>query len=88
VSRRVVMVVFPDLQVLDLTGPHEVFSLANRALGHQAYDVEVVAHAADPADPADPADAGTGGVRASCGLRLGVDRRVGAGTSDPDLVSA
>jgi transcriptional regulator GlxA family with amidase domain len=73
------MVVFPDLQVLDLTGPHEVFSLANRELGRAAYDVQVVAGTVD-IEP----NGGGGDVRASCGLRLGVDRRVGPGVPDPD----
>lgn len=70
------IVMFPDVQVLDVTGPHEVFSLANRTVGATPapYDVEVVARALDDRD----------GVRASGGLRLGVDRRVGPGVTDPD----
>ncbi len=31
-SKRVVMIVYPDAQVLDITGPTEVFSIANRYL--------------------------------------------------------
>jgi transcriptional regulator GlxA family with amidase domain len=56
----VVIVAFEGFQVLDLTGPMEVFAGANRALGAgAAYTLEVVT---------------TGGaaVRASCGLEVGV----------------
>jgi transcriptional regulator GlxA family with amidase domain len=82
-ARRVVFVAFPDLQVLDLTGPHEVFSVANRLVAHRAersgagapatlpYDVEVVARHVD--------DGGAPAVTTSSGLRIAVDRRV-----DPD----
>lgn len=35
-TTRVVMVVFPGVQTLDLTGPAEVFATANRALAHAA----------------------------------------------------
>jgi transcriptional regulator GlxA family with amidase domain len=41
--RRVVIVAFPDFQMLDVTGPSEVFSLADRAVDGQAYSLELVA---------------------------------------------
>jgi transcriptional regulator GlxA family with amidase domain len=52
-ERRVVLLIFPGFQPLDLTGPHEVFAGARaRALrtGHpsSAYRVDVVAAAAGP----------------------------------------
>ena len=46
-SRRVVMVAFPSVQVLDVVGPLEVFGAASQALegtgGAPAYQVEIVA---------------------------------------------
>jgi transcriptional regulator GlxA family with amidase domain len=61
---RIVAVVFPDVQSLDVTGPTEVFSIAQR-LGHAPYEIELVASSAAP-------------VRASSGLRLVPDRAVSA----------
>ncbi len=56
-ARRVVIVVFPDVQALDVTGPSEVFSLANRESGSNLYAIELVA--------------GDGGpLRTSSGLEL------------------
>jgi transcriptional regulator GlxA family with amidase domain len=63
-AHRVVAVVFPDVQSLDVTGPTEVFSIAQR-LGHVPYEIELVASSAAP-------------VRASSGLRLLPDRAVAA----------
>jgi transcriptional regulator GlxA family with amidase domain len=66
--RRIVMVGFPDLQILDVTGPLEVFSRTARWLmdnGHRkdlAYSVELVAAKAGP-------------LEASSGLTLVADRR-------------
>lgn len=40
--RRVLIAAFPGVQMLDVTGPAEVFSIAAR-LGHEDYRVEVVA---------------------------------------------
>jgi len=60
VPRRVVFVVFPDLQILDLTGPLEVFALANRLAGRAGtgpYTTEVVSTEG-------------GRVVASCGLEI------------------
>jgi transcriptional regulator GlxA family with amidase domain len=59
--RRIVIVAFPNVQVLDVTGPSEVFSLAHRAAAHGSYDIELVA----------PSDAP---IRASSGLQLVPDR--------------
>src|SRR5581483_8033177 len=59
-ARRVVAVAFADFQVLDVTGPLEVFSRATRLLDRagEGYRVEVVAN-------------GGGPVAASSGLELG-----------------
>lgn len=66
-SRRIVLLAFADVQILDVTGPSEVFSLADRggaadglATG-SAYTVELIAPRA-------------GEVRASSGVRLVADR--------------
>jgi transcriptional regulator GlxA family with amidase domain len=40
-ARRVVLVVFPDIQLLDLVGPLEVFSMADR-FSDSEYVTEVV----------------------------------------------
>ncbi len=40
--RRIVLVGFPDVQALDLTGPSEVFSLADRNTGGGRYAIELV----------------------------------------------
>jgi transcriptional regulator GlxA family with amidase domain len=62
----VVVVAFEGFQILDLTGPVEVFASANRALSAgDAYVTEVVT--ADGCS-----------VRASCGLEVGADRRLAA----------
>jgi transcriptional regulator GlxA family with amidase domain len=45
---RVCLVVFPDVQVLDVTGPLEVFALANRFAPTPRYAVSVVAAIAGP----------------------------------------
>jgi transcriptional regulator GlxA family with amidase domain len=42
-TRRIVIPVFDSVQALDVTGPTEVFSLANRAAApHHAYSIELV----------------------------------------------
>jgi transcriptional regulator GlxA family with amidase domain len=41
-ARRIVLVAFPDVQVLDITGPSEVFSLAHRASTRMEYELELV----------------------------------------------
>jgi transcriptional regulator GlxA family with amidase domain len=60
--RRVVVVAFPGVQILDVTGPAEVFSLADR-LGGPAYTIELVAAGASP-------------IASSGGLRLLPDRQL------------
>lgn len=54
-TRRVVIVIYPGVQSLDITGPHEVFAMANMLLAeaaHQAaepaYSLEIVAREAGP----------------------------------------
>ncbi|MFJ5234423.1 GlxA family transcriptional regulator [Kitasatospora sp. NPDC088391] len=60
-ERRMVIAVFPDVDLLDVTGPAEVFALANRESGGRAgYRVELAA----------PAE---GAVRTSAGVRLLAD---------------
>jgi transcriptional regulator GlxA family with amidase domain len=65
--RRVVLVAYPDVQVLDVTGPLEVFANANRrldALGDSRsprYSIEIVAREAGP-------------LRSTSGIQLVADR--------------
>ncbi len=69
--RRIVMAAFPDVQILDVTGPLEVFSTASRLLqragraGAAAYSTELVARRA-------------GRLRTSSGLELWASRPLGA----------
>jgi transcriptional regulator GlxA family with amidase domain len=79
VSRRVTFVVFEGLQILDLTGPLEVFSAANRRVPRRvprarpAYVTEVVSSDGRP-------------VRATCGLEIAADRPAGAGREPIDTL--
>ncbi|MDF4252773.1 GlxA family transcriptional regulator [Streptomyces sp. WMMB303] len=60
-SHRVVIAVFPDVDLLDVTGPAEVFALANRESGGRAdYRVRLAGPDADP-------------VTTSAGVRLLAD---------------
>ncbi|MFC9294917.1 GlxA family transcriptional regulator [Streptomyces sp. NPDC057011] len=60
-SHRVVIAVFPDVDLLDVTGPAEVFSLANReTAGRAGYEVRLAGPVA-------------GAVRTSAGVRLLTD---------------
>ncbi|QEV21632.1 GlxA family transcriptional regulator [Streptomyces alboniger] len=60
-SHRVVIAVFPDVDLLDVTGPAEVFSLANRETGGRAgYEVRLAGPVVGP-------------VRTSAGVRLLTD---------------
>ncbi len=45
--RRIVIVAFPDVQTLDVVGPAEVFSMADRLANGGQYAVEVVASSAE-----------------------------------------
>jgi transcriptional regulator GlxA family with amidase domain len=62
--RRVVVLAYEDVQILDVTGPSEVFSLADRFHG-PAYALELVTTSTD-ADP----------IKASSGLRLLPDAEI------------
>lgn len=62
--RRVVILAFPSIQMLDVTGPSEVFSMAHRR-ANGAYRLELVAPTA-------------ASIAASSGLRLVPDRAIGA----------
>jgi transcriptional regulator GlxA family with amidase domain len=66
-ARRLVLVVFPDLQLLDLAGPLEVFAMADRFS-----DSEVSEYATEVVSP----DGGV--IRASNGLEIGANRAIGA----------
>lgn len=46
--RRIAIVAFPEIQVLDVVGPAEVFDTASKLVGEAAYEVEVVAPSAGP----------------------------------------
>ncbi|MEU3312620.1 GlxA family transcriptional regulator [Streptomyces sp. NPDC048387] len=60
-AHRVVIAVFPDVDLLDVTGPAEVFALANReTAGRAGYEVRLAGPAAGP-------------VRTSAGVRLLTD---------------
>jgi transcriptional regulator GlxA family with amidase domain len=61
VPRRVVVIAFPDVQILDVTGPTEVFSQADRVAGDDAYRLELVGRGGAP-------------LRGSSGLTLVADR--------------
>ncbi|MDJ0342959.1 hypothetical protein QMK19_17755 [Streptomyces sp. H10-C2] len=51
-DHRIVFVVVPDFQILDLTGPHEVFSQVGRhGTGGPRYLIDTVAAAAGPVRP-------------------------------------
>jgi transcriptional regulator GlxA family with amidase domain len=69
-TRRVAMLAYPDVQILDVVGPLEVFSRASRWLQDErgrrddAYAVEIIGLA-------------KGELRVSSGLRLCVDRALG-----------
>lgn len=69
--RRVGIVLFDEVEVLDACGPFEVFSVANRvaARGGRPAPFEVVLLAAG-------GGSGAPGVRARGGLRLGADHRL------------
>ncbi|MGO8875331.1 MAG: GlxA family transcriptional regulator [Acidimicrobiales bacterium] len=62
-QQRVVFVVFDGFEILDLTGPMEVFSAASRLQGRPTYTSEVVSTEG-------------GLLSASCGLGIRADRRL------------
>ncbi|MEW2353645.1 helix-turn-helix domain-containing protein [Spirillospora sp. NPDC029432] len=61
-EHRVVIALFPDVDLLDVTGPAEVFALANRVAGRALYDVRLAAPEG-------------GHVATSAGVRLVADLR-------------
>jgi transcriptional regulator GlxA family with amidase domain len=71
--RRICVVVFDRLQTLDLTGPVEVFSTANRESGEAHYGFEVVSSSGDD-------------VVGTSGLRIGVDGAIGDVRGDIDTL--
>ena len=72
--RRIAIVAYPGVQILDATGPHEVFSLAHRFRpdGDPGYVVQLLAP-----------DAGV--LRASSGLAVVPDRALGPASSAENL---
>lgn len=42
-SRNILMLAFPNAQLLDITGPLQMFAGANDALGHEAYRIRIAA---------------------------------------------
>jgi transcriptional regulator GlxA family with amidase domain len=62
--RRVVILAFPGVQTLDVTGPYEVFAAADSLAGG-AYELEVVAASPDP-------------IRTGSGLTIVPDRATGS----------
>ena len=68
-TRRIVMVAFPDAQIIDITGPLEVFGRAARLLSDErgwrvpAYTIEIAATKA-------------GALKTSSGIRLIADRSI------------
>jgi transcriptional regulator GlxA family with amidase domain len=77
--RRIVFVAFPDVQVLDVTGPLEVFGRAARLLVERgrrrdlAYSVEIVAATAGP-------------IETSSGIKIVADRRFQDVRNDVDTL--
>jgi transcriptional regulator GlxA family with amidase domain len=67
--RRIVILAFDGVQTLDVTGPYEVFSIANRLRGKDEYSVEIVAPRARP-------------LRTGSGLAIVPDRAT-SGVSGP-----
>ena len=62
-ARRVVVVVYPNIQTLDVSGPVEVFSTANAEAGRPEYTIELVSSDGH-------------GVQGTSGLRIGVDHAI------------
>lgn len=88
--RPVAIVVYPGVEIIDLTGPMEVFTFAN--IGLQRSGV-----CSEPAYPMDVLAAKQGPVTASCGLQIiankaysdshdGIDTLLIAGTPDVDCI--
>jgi transcriptional regulator GlxA family with amidase domain len=69
-TRTIAMLVSPGVQLLDLSGPLDVFAEANIQAGHAAYRLRVVASV-------------TGDITSSSGVRLVPDYTIGRGRSEP-----
>src|SRR5256885_4716718 len=72
-ARRIVVVVFPEVQALDVTGPTEVFSQAERSRPTPTYTIELVAPE-------------TGVVRTSSGLQLTADHTLDGSRTQIDTL--
>ena len=72
-ARRIVVVVFGDVQALDVTGPTEVFSQAERSRPTPTYAIELVAPE-------------TGVVRTSSGLQLTADHTLDSSRTEIDTL--
>src|SRR5258706_15406889 len=78
--RRITMLAFPDAQILDVTGPLEVFSIATRLLtarqvsGSEPRASEVHQASRDPGYRVEVVAASAGPVRMSSGLELVAER--------------
>src|SRR5256714_7215745 len=72
-ARRIVVVVFGDVQALDVTGPTEVFSQAERSRPTPTYRIELVAPE-------------TGVVRTSSGLQLTADHTLDGSRTQIDTL--
>lgn len=71
--RRVAILAFPRVQALDVTGPSEVFSMADRLGGGDRYGVELVAASREP-------------IATSSGLELVPQRALGAARGPIDTL--
>ncbi len=76
---RILMLAFPDCQLLDVTGPMQMFAGANGELGRQAYRLSILAPERGP-------------LRTSSGIRIVADQAIGdfppAKLRDSDTVIA
>ncbi|MFJ4144587.1 GlxA family transcriptional regulator [Pseudomonas sp. NPDC089734] len=72
--KTVAMILFPDFLLLDMAGPIEVFSIANRYLeADQRYQVSTIGTA-------------SGALRASCGVNILADRHMNEAVEAYDLL--
>jgi transcriptional regulator GlxA family with amidase domain len=63
-TRRIVMFIYPDAHLLDISGPMSLFAAANDFAGYRAYEVSLAAHRPGP-------------VRTSAGIGIEATRRIG-----------
>ncbi|MEI2415658.1 GlxA family transcriptional regulator [Orrella sp. JC864] len=69
-AKTIVMVAVPGVQLLDISGPLDVFAEANMQAGYEAYRLLVAA-------------TGPGAIRTSSGVRLMPDLRIGRDVDEP-----